>query len=96
MGEKDENIKLMYSLNGKNFEEVKPIDSLCDVSHEDIVTTYKDGFKGGEMSFTCNGSTWSELLEAVLGRTSFIRYCQLTKSNNWLRRRGLPMRRMAR
>lgn len=91
MGEKSD-AKLMFSMDGKSFQDVPEINELSMEVQEDDRQPLTYTLKGGEMTFSCKISPLT-LLGIFMGQATLIRYCQSIKSNNWLKLHGLPMRR---
>lgn len=94
MGEKSD-AKLMYSIDGKEFIEISEIPDLATAAEETDCKNV-DWFRHPqELTFSC-GVHPLMLYRIFMDELTFIRYCQATKSNNWLRRHGLPMIRRGR
>ena len=93
MGEKSE-AKLMYSIDGKEFRELSEMPDLVTLA-KDLEVDVERLIRPCYGSFECNISQL-DLMRIFMDEVTLIRYCQATKSNNWLRRHGLPMRRRAR
>lgn len=101
MGEKDDNAKLIYSIDGKKWTKLTDIKSFPEQLEqpEQLEATQLDDYVfriyGGEMTLTCNTNPL-KLLGIVFGESDLIRYCKSIHSNNWCKRHGLPMRRKIR
>ena len=94
MGDKDENTKIGIMVDGE-FQEIKEIPSLGEEAERNYPEDGVEWFlHPQEMTFECNVSPL-QLLGVLLDRQTLISYCRSVKSNNWLRRHGMPMRRRA-
>lgn len=92
MGEKSD-LKLMYSLDGKKF---KPLESILDLPDELETFTLDDQEAFNETMKVLNRQhTVTIRIDNSHLLTSKILYVLAGKSNNWLRRHGIPMRRKA-
>jgi hypothetical protein len=91
MGEKSD-VVLMYSIDGNEFREISEIPDLATVAEETNCNNIDLFRHPRELILTGSISTL-HLLGIFLDEASFRQYSQSTKSNNWLRRHGLPMRR---
>lgn len=91
MGEKDENTKLMYSIDGKEFKEISEIPNLATAAEETDCENIEWLRHPQELTFACDINPL-QLLGIFLDEPTLKMYAR-TLTNNWLRRHGLPMRR---
>jgi hypothetical protein len=90
MGEKSD-VKLVYSIDGKELREISEIPDLVTLA-DDLEVDVDRLIQPSYGSFEFNISSLA-LMRIFMDEATLIRYCQTIKSNDWLKRHGLPMRR---